>query len=182
MKAADLDQHALRRPQKNISAADRFLVAEKRNSAVLHFADFISKIRDFPSKNRLQTEMTRCNQFHFSHFFFHFYRCTGSITPAFIPRQLCLDIYAQASLPRHLFFDFSLFLLYGHFLWAVKENAPKFLPTQKAVSYTHLAASIGIVPLPQNGSTKIRSAFQGVSIIKAAARFSAIGAFAVSLR
>ena len=25
MKAADLDQHALRRPQKNISAADRFL-------------------------------------------------------------------------------------------------------------------------------------------------------------
>ena len=68
--------------KKNISAADRFLVAEKRNSAVLHFADFISKIRDFPSKNRLQTEMTRCNQFHFSHFFFHFYRCTGSITPA----------------------------------------------------------------------------------------------------
>ena len=75
--------------------------------------------------------MTRCNQFHFSHFFFHFYRCTGSITPAFIPRQLCLDIYAQASLPWHLFFDFSLFLLYGHFLWTVKENAPKFLSTQK---------------------------------------------------
>ena len=69
-----------------VGAADRFLVAEKRNSAVLHFADFISKIRDFPSKNRLQTEMTRCNQFHFSHLFFHFYRCTGSITPAFIPR------------------------------------------------------------------------------------------------
>lgn len=75
--------------------------------------------------------MTRCNQFHFSHFFFHFYRRTGSITPAFIPRQLCLDIYAQASLPRHLFFDFSFFLLYGHFLWTVKENAPKFLSTQK---------------------------------------------------
>ena len=69
-----------------VGAADRFLVAEKRNSAVLHFADFISKIRDFPSKNRLQTEMARCNQFHFSHFLFHFYRCTGSITPAFIPR------------------------------------------------------------------------------------------------
>ena len=37
-------------------------------------------------------------------------------------------------MPRHLFFDFSLFLLYGHFLWAVKENAPKFLPTQKGAS------------------------------------------------
>ena len=35
---------------------------------------------------------------------------------------------------RHLFFDFSLFLLYGHFLWAVKKNAPKFLPTQKGAS------------------------------------------------
>ena len=48
-----------------------------------------------------------------------------------MPRCLFLDIYAQASLPRHLFFDFSFFLLYGHFLWAVKENAPKFLPPKK---------------------------------------------------
>ena len=39
-----------------------------------------------------------------------------------------------------------------------------------------IAASIGNVPLPQNGSTSIRSFFQGVSIISAAARLSEIGA------
>lgn len=39
-----------------------------------------------------------------------------------------------------------------------------------------IAASIGNVPLPQNGSTRIRSFFHGVSMISAAASVSVIGA------
>ena len=42
-----------------------------------------------------------------------------------------------------------------------------------------MAASIGKVPLPQNGSTRIRSFLHGVSMISAAASVSEIGAFAV---
>ena len=45
-----------------------------------------------------------------------------------------------------------------------------------------MAASMGMVPLPQKGSTSTRSPFQGVSMIMAAARFSAMGAWATSLR
>ena len=45
-----------------------------------------------------------------------------------------------------------------------------------------IAASIGNVPLPQNGSTRIRSRFHGVSRIRAEASVSEIGAFAVSFR
>ena len=40
--------------------------------------------------------MTRCNQFHFSHFFFHFYRCTGSIIPA-----LCHGSFTSTFMRRH---------------------------------------------------------------------------------
>ena len=42
-----------------------------------------------------------------------------------------------------------------------------------------IAASIGKVPLPQNGSTRIRSFLQGVNIIKEAARVSVNGALLV---
>ena len=45
-----------------------------------------------------------------------------------------------------------------------------------------IAASIGNVPLPQKGSTKILSFFHGVSIIKAAAKVSVIGALLVCKR
>ena len=45
-----------------------------------------------------------------------------------------------------------------------------------------IAASIGNVPLPQNGSTNILSLFHGVSIINAAARVSVIGALLVRVR
>ena len=48
--------------------------------------------------------------------------------------------------------------------------------------YRTIAASMGNVPLPQKGSTRILPAFQGVSRIRDAARFSAMGAFAVSFR
>ena len=41
-----------------------------------------------------------------------------------------------------------------------------------------MAASIGKVPLPQKGSTRILSFFQGVKRIRAAARVSVIGALA----
>lgn len=42
-----------------------------------------------------------------------------------------------------------------------------------------IAASIGKVPLPQNGSTRIRSLFHGVSMMSAAASVSVIGALLV---
>ena len=44
-----------------------------------------------------------------------------------------------------------------------------------------MAASIGKVPLPQKGSTRILSFFQGVKRIRAAARVSVIGALLVSV-
>ena len=48
-----------------------------------------------------------------------------------------------------------------------------------AISAAIMAASIGKVPLPQKGSTRIRSLFHGVSIIRADASVSVIGAFTV---
>ena len=45
-----------------------------------------------------------------------------------------------------------------------------------------IAASIGNVPLPQKGSTKIRSFFQGVSRISAAAKVSLMGALLTMVR
>ena len=45
-----------------------------------------------------------------------------------------------------------------------------------------VAASTGKVPLPQKGSTRIRSLFQGVSIKRALARVSVMGAFTVICR
>ena len=45
-----------------------------------------------------------------------------------------------------------------------------------------IAASIKKVPLPQNGSARMRSACQGVKSSSAAARVSVIGARAVSVR
>ena len=53
---------------------------------------------------------------------------------------------------------------------------------QSAIPAAIIAASMGMVPLPQKGSTNILLPFQGVSIISAAARFSAIGACATSFR
>ena len=50
----------------------------------------------------------------------------------------------------------------------------RFIPG--AIFAASIAASIGNVPLPQNGSTRIRSFFHGESIIIAAARVSVIGA------
>ena len=54
---------------------------------------------------------------------------------------------------------------------AVKE---RFIPG--AILAAIIAASIGNVPLPQNGSIKILSFFHGVNKIKAAANVSVIGA------
>ena len=65
--------------------------------------------------------------------------------------------------------------------WVAKAASVKsklFIPG--AIFAAIMAASMGIVPLPQNGSISIRSLFHGVSISSAAARFSAMGAFAVS--
>ena len=45
-----------------------------------------------------------------------------------------------------------------------------------------MAASMGNVPDPQKGSTRMRSFFQGVSMMSALASVSEIGAFAVSRR
>ena len=59
-------------------------------------------------------------------------------------------------------------------------SAVKLLFIPGAILLAIIAASMGKVPLPQNGSTKMRSFFQGVSNKSAAARFSAIGALAVS--
>ena len=45
-----------------------------------------------------------------------------------------------------------------------------------------IAASIGKVPLPQKGSTRILSRFHGVIMIRAAARVSVMGALLVRVR
>ena len=53
----------------------------------------------------------------------------------------------------------------------------RFMPG--AIFAAIIAASIGKVPLPQNGSTRIRSTFHGVRRISAAASVSVIGALLV---
>ena len=64
----------------------------------------------------------------------------------------------------------------------LQSSAVKSLSMPGAIWAAIMAASMGMVPLPQKGSTNIRSPFQGVSMIMAAARFSAMGAWATSLR
>lgn len=51
----------------------------------------------------------------------------------------------------------------------------RFIPG--AIFAAIMAASMGNVPLPQKGSTRIRSPLHGVSMISAAASVSEIGAF-----
>ena len=53
---------------------------------------------------------------------------------------------------------------------------------QVAITAVIIAASIGKVPLPQNGSASILPPFQGVSMIRAEASVSVIGALTVALR
>ena len=65
---------------------------------------------------------------------------------------------------------------------AIKFAAEKLRFLPGAILAAIMAASIGNVPLPQKGSTRILPPFQGVSMISDAARFSAMGAFAVSFR
>ena len=79
---------------------------------------------------------------------------------------------ASSQVSYHIFFP----TICGHSS-AVKL---RFLPG--AILAAIMAASIGNVPLPQKGSTRILPPFQGVSMISDAARFSAMGAFAVSFR
>ena len=62
-------------------------------------------------------------------------------------------------------------------VWAVNL---RFIPG--AMFAAIMAASMGKVPLPQKGSTRIRSPFQGVSISSAAARVSVTGALLTSVR
>ena len=63
------------------------------------------------------------------------------------------------------------------FIILVQRKDVKRLFIPGAILAAIIAASIGNVPLPQNGSISIRSNFQGVSIISAAANVSDIGAF-----
>ena len=73
---------------------------------------------------------------------------------------------------------------YQHFLgtrcFQSSARKERFIPG--AISAAIIAASIGNVPLPQKGSTRILSLFHGVSMISADASVSVIGAFTVILR
>ena len=62
------------------------------------------------------------------------------------------------------------------------ERAHALRRAGKSSVGTIIAASMGKVPLPQNGSTRIRSLFHGVSMMRAAASVSVIGALLVSVR
>ena len=64
----------------------------------------------------------------------------------------------------------------------VQDSAVKLRFIPGAIWAAIIAASIGKVPQPQNGSTKIRSPFQGVSISSAAAKVSVIGALLERIR
>ena len=55
----------------------------------------------------------------------------------------------------------------------------RFMPG--AILAAIMAASMGNVPLPQKGSTRILSRFHGVRRIRAAARVSVIGALLVNV-
>ena len=73
---------------------------------------------------------------------------------------------------------------YQHFLgikcFHSSDRNSLFIPG--AIFAAIIAASIGKVPLPQNGSTRIRSLFHGVSMMRAAASVSVIGALLVRVR
>ena len=73
---------------------------------------------------------------------------------------------------------------YQHFLgircFQSSDRNSRFIPG--AIFAAIIAASMGKVPLPQNGSTRIRSLFHGVSMMRAAASVSVIGALLVSVR
>ena len=56
----------------------------------------------------------------------------------------------------------------------------RFMPG--AILAAIMAASMGKVPLPQKGSTRIRSGFHGVSMSRAAASVSVMGALLVKVR
>ena len=55
-------------------------------------------------------------------------------------------------------------------MFPVLERNSRFIPG--AILAAIIAASIGKVPLPQNGSTRMRSLFHGVNMMSAAARVS----------
>ena len=77
-----------------------------------------------------------------------------------------IKLFASSMASYHAFFGIRL--LHSS---AVND---RFIPG--AIFAAIIAASIGNVPLPQNGSTSILSFLQGVSMISAAARVSVIGA------
>ena len=77
-------------------------------------------------------------------------------------------------LPAGQLIDIRVNTRFVHFL----QVNSLFIPG--AILAPIIAASIGKVPLPQNGSTKILSLCHGVSRINAAARVSEIGALPTS--
>ena len=64
--------------------------------------------------------------------------------------------------------------------WITKATSIKSKLFSPSDIQSIIAASIGKVPLPQKGSTKIRFLFHGVKRINAAASVSVIGAFTVA--
>jgi len=68
----------------------------------------------------------------------------------------------------------------GMMFFQSSARKDRFMPG--AILAAIMAASIGNVPLPQKGSTRIRSRFHGVIMIRAAARVSVIGALLVRVR
>ena len=70
--------------------------------------------------------------------------------------------------------------LLRHKMHPILGQNSRFMPG--AIFAPIMAASIGMLPLPQNGSTKMRSSLHGVNKISAAAKVSVIGALELSLR
>ena len=99
----------------------------------------------------------------------------GLFTPSiYLPTRMD---FQNRELLRHILMHETM-----HMKRCSHSFARKVLFLPGAICAAIIAASIGIVPLPQKGSTRMRSPRQGVSMSSAAARFSAIGALAVSLR
>ena len=94
---------------------------------------------------------------------------SGSASYPWISVSISSEIVSCASLTAsyHIFFAVR-------FVQSSAVN-DRFIPG--AMLAAIIAASMGNVPLPQNGSTRILSLLHGVSMISAAARFSAMGAF-----
>ena len=92
--------------------------------------------------------------------------------------------WISVSILRFILSCASSFASYQHFLgtrcFHSSARKERFMPG--AISAAIIAASIGKVPLPQKGSTRILSLFHGVSMIRADASVSVIGAFTVILR